>query len=101
MRRFVTAFVCLSFLAMAQNVVLIEPRPMDPALEMSATSQTRDNPFVPSAALLRQDDAPEPAAMMLLVVGLSGLTAVGGRNHDRKTRCPLSLPRLSRGSPCP
>jgi len=85
MHRFLIAFVCLSTLAMAQNVVVATPLSADSALAISATSETNRHRLAPTAALLG-DELPEPTTMMLLIAGLSGLTAVGGRDHDRKKR---------------
>jgi len=84
MRQFLIAFICLSTLAMAQNVVVATPL-SDPVPVASAASEASGNRFVPSAALL-DGGVPEPATMLLLVAGLSGLSAVGGRNHGRKKR---------------
>ena len=85
MRQFLIAFVCLSTIAMAQTVVVATPLSADPVPAMSATSEASSSAFVPSAAPLG-GNVPEPATMMLLVLGLSGLTAVSGRNHARKKR---------------
>lgn len=84
MRQFLIAFICLSTLAMAQNVVVATPL-SDPVPAASAASEASGNRFVPSAALLG-GSVPEPATMLLLVAGLSGLSAVGGRNRARKKR---------------
>ncbi len=83
MRQFLIAFVCLSTIAMAQTVVVATPLSADPVHVMSAASEASGDALVSSAALVG-GGVPEPAAMMLLVLGLSGLTAVGGRNHTRK-----------------
>lgn len=85
MRQFLIAFVCLSTLAMAQNVVVATPLAVESTLEISASSEGRDHSLVPTAARL-EDERPNPTTMMLLVAGLSGLTAAGGRKHDRKKR---------------
>jgi len=88
MRQFLIAFVCLSTIAMAQNVVVATPGlpvSADPMLVMSATPDAPVSRFMPSAAL-SGGNVPEPATMMLLVAGLSGLTAIGGRNHDRRKK---------------
>jgi hypothetical protein len=83
MRQFLIAFVCLSTIAMAQTVVVAMPLSADPVPAMSANSEASSSAFVPSATPLG-GKVQEPATMMLLVLGLSGLTAVSGRNHARK-----------------
>ena len=85
MRQFLIAFVCLSTIAMAQTVVVATPLSADPVPAMSANSEASSSAFVPSATPLG-GKVQEPATMMLLVLGLSGLTAVSGRNHARKKR---------------
>ena len=85
MRQFLIAFVCLSTIAMAQTVVVATPLSADPVPAMSANSEANSSAFVPSAAPLG-GKVQEPATMMLLVLGLSGLTAVSGSNHAGKKR---------------
>ncbi len=86
MHRFLIAFVCLSALAMVQNVVVVTPLAVDSPLEIGAASEHSGHHLMPTADILEEDNRPEPATVMLLVAGLSGLTAVGGRKHDREKR---------------
>ena len=98
MRRFLTAFFCLSTLAMAQNVIAASPASTSPQtdglaiIECPVTTTTGVAPdtglpdaedLVLIAAVPERRGAPEPGTMVLLVAGLSGLTAVGARGNDR------------------
>jgi len=85
MRRFLTAFICLSTLAMAQNVIAAAPSFAEQGLEVvdcplglspigAETVGPADRPA---------SELPEPGTMMLLVAGFSGLTAVGARDQER------------------
>lgn len=89
MRPFLIALFSLLVVAMTQSVVVVTPIVADvvavPALEMRAAPRVRDNRFVPSASDLDRD-VPTPATAVLLLAGLSGLTAMSGRKHDRKNR---------------
>lgn len=77
MRRFLIAFFCLSTIAMAQNVVVATPLNVDSAPALGAISE-------PVGVL--GGEIPEPATMMFLIAGVSGLAAVGGRNPDGRKR---------------
>lgn len=104
MRAFLTAFICLSTLAMAQNVVVATPVVSDgieahdsagtlpplagtPGSELTISAGPEEAPrsFVGSSAS-RGPSASRATTMLLFVFGLSGLCAVGGRRHDRKQR---------------
>lgn len=67
MHRFLTAFLCLSTLAMTQNVVAGTPNPAG---------------LLQTAAMVGDPvggEVPSPSTMLLLVTGLAGLSAVGSR----------------------
>lgn len=89
MRRFLTAFICLSTLAMAQNVIAAAPSSPSDGLEAVECPLPTTAPGVGLDAVLIASpvapdrDLPEPGTMMLLVAGLSGLTAVGARGEGR------------------
>ena len=94
MRAFLTAFICLSVLVMAQNVIAIAPSsPLvgadSKSVEASADSQPvgADVRLTASSATSGRD-IPDPGTMILLVAGLSGLTAVGARSEGRRTESP-------------
>lgn len=87
MRRFLIAFICLSTLAMAQNVVVATPAQSQTNSSMIAVTTDQDAAFAPSESLRGRELSPT-STMMLFVVGLSGLSAVGGRNRDRTSRLP-------------
>lgn len=83
MHRFLTAFLCLSTLAMTQNVVAGTPSTF-------ATVETRvivaggESASLSGRAGVRDSvggEVPSPATTMLLVTGLAGLSAVGGRRR--------------------
>lgn len=82
MHRFLTAFLCLSTLAMTQNVVAGTPSTF-------ATVETRVIAAGGESAGLSGrgvrdtvgGEVPTPATTMLLVTGLAGLSAVGGRRR--------------------
>lgn len=104
MHRFLTAFLVLSTLAMTQNVVAGTP-----------TAMTRgETSSIPTAALAATREAvparmpatvggevPAPSTMLLLVTGLAGLSAVGGRGRAGATAVGLraghSRERAERG----
>lgn len=86
MHRFLTAFLCLSTLAMTQNVVAGTPSPI-------ATLETRviaagGNPTgLEGQGVSRGTlggEVPSSCTMMLLVTGLAGLSAVGSRGRVAK-----------------
>lgn len=87
MRQFWIALVCLSTLAMALNVVSAAPlssaaeRPIGPPSDVGAKG-------FDSETTLPGRELPTPSTTMLLVLGLSGLTAVGGRGHSRDRKRP-------------
>jgi hypothetical protein len=78
MSRFLISLVCLSTLAMAQNRIVVASDAPGPNPESAGT-------LIATASMIRED-APRPAAVMLLVVGLSGLTAAGSRGSRREDR---------------
>ncbi len=82
MRAFLIAFVCLSTLAMVQNVVVATPLVSAAELTISAIPEDSGPRLLPATSS-HHSDAPRATTMMLLVVGLSGLCAVGGRHHDQ------------------
>jgi hypothetical protein len=89
MHRFLTAFLCLSTLAMTQNVVAGTPSSFA-TVEMRAIAVGGESAGIPGRVVARDavgGEVPSPATMMLLVIGLAGLSAVGGR------------PRVSERSP--
>ncbi|HEB91217.1 MAG TPA: hypothetical protein ENI85_16705 [Deltaproteobacteria bacterium] len=80
LRRFATILLCLSALAMGQNVLVATPAssaPARPGIEQTGPDPTAAATCDGAAAVSR--DVPAPASLMLLVVGLSGLAAVSGR----------------------
>ncbi|MEZ4333414.1 MAG: hypothetical protein R3F35_16745 [Myxococcota bacterium] len=83
MHRFLTVFLCLSTLAMAQNVVAGTPRPVLDGDRGQAIAQTPGERVLSSGVELSQavagGQAPSPGTMMLFVTGLAGLSAVGRR----------------------
>jgi hypothetical protein len=88
MRQFWIALVCLSTLAMAQNMVVVAPLSTDEDRAACPPAEITTSQFSPASAF-PGGEVPTPATMLLLVVGLSGLTAVGGRNRDLKNH-PLA-----------
>jgi hypothetical protein len=83
MRAFLIAFVCLSTLAMAQNVVVATPLPRG---DGGVSGAVRVDPATTEVVAVAPREAPDPAAMGLLVVGLSGLCAVGNRRSAPRRR---------------
>ena len=76
MRRFLIAFVCLSTIALLQNVVVATPAHSDETPAAAADrAQTR--------LLAAPPQRPDAPTLMLLVAGLSGLAAVGGRSEEQ------------------
>jgi len=89
MHRFLVAFVCLSTLAMTQNVVAGTPNPFDrrdaraigagPAFERRAVLGADERAAVGG-------EVPSAATLLLLVTGLAGLSAVGSRGRPARKR---------------
>lgn len=82
MHRFLTAFLCLSTLAMTQNVVAGTPSPLpmrggEMALQGVEGAGPAAGPELSRAAV--GGEVPSPGTMLLLVTGLAGLSAVGNR----------------------
>jgi len=90
MRRFLTAFVCLSILALAQNVIAAAPSSASAEFGVAGSSVLATSTAVGTdEGLVLSPAAPDrnlpaPGTMMLLVAGLSGLAAVGARANDRE-----------------
>jgi len=83
MHRFLTTFLCLSTLAMTQNVVAGTPS-VFPTLETRAIAAGGESAGLLEQAVGRESvggEVPSPATMMLFVTGLAGLSAVGGRQR--------------------
>jgi hypothetical protein len=78
MRRFLTALIGLSILVMAQNVVAIMPTPSsaDLQIEIAADASSAENAQPGAATIV---GIPEPMSLVLLLTGISGLTAAGSR----------------------
>ncbi|MFO0689210.1 MAG: hypothetical protein U0900_10895 [Myxococcota bacterium] len=82
MHRFLTAFLCLSTLAMTQNVVAGTPSPLqavgvEAIAEATAVTSRATAPDLSRASV--GGEVPSPGTMLLLVTGLAGLSAVGSR----------------------
>ncbi len=82
MHRFLTAFVCLSTLALTQNVVAGTPTAYA-SLQAPAIVDARGSEAglvlagpLPARAVVG-GEVPSPVTMLLLVTGLAGLAAVG------------------------
>jgi hypothetical protein len=87
MRAFLIAFICLSTLAMAQNVVVATPLPRgDEGGSDSTRVDAATSDHSGAVATIAPREAPDPATMGLLVVGLSGLCAVGNRRSAPRRR---------------
>ncbi len=84
MRRFLVALSVLSILVMAQNVVAGTPVTLSPELLTETVGEVAALGFT-AASTPVGGATPEPFSLMLLVVGLSGLAAVGDR-ADRRRR---------------
>ena len=90
MHRFLTAFLCLSTLAMTQNVVAGTPSafaPLEPgwvAIAGEAAHGVGDS----RAREAVGGEVPSPGTMLLLVTGLAGLSAVGSR-RTQPARQPI------------
>jgi len=86
MHRFLTAFLCLSTLAMTQNVVAGTSSRLDAldarAIARSAAAGAAGGEGVVPGRI--GGEVPTPATTMLLVTGLAGLSAVGGRRRAAK-----------------
>ena len=87
MHRFLTAFLCLSTLAMTQNVVAGTPSPAE-SVEARVVASGVDAAGLSTVQLLPGDpvggEVPAPSTMLLLVTGLAGLSAVGSRGRSSK-----------------
>ena len=87
MHRFLTAFLCLSTLAMTQNVVAGTPSPVE-SVEARVVASGVDAGGLSTVQLLPGDpvggEVPAPSTMLLLVTGLAGLSAVGSRGRSSK-----------------
>ena len=83
MHRFLTAFLCLSTLAMTQNVVagtpspLVEPVGAEIVAQGAAAAGLTVGSDLSRAAV--GGEVPSPGTMLLLVTGLAGLSAVGSQ----------------------
>ena len=87
MHRFLTAFLCLSTLAMTQNVVAGTPTPF-PALETRVRAAGMSHSGLEVQASSQAPvggEIPSAGTMMLFVTGLAGLSAVGGRGRAGKS----------------
>lgn len=76
MRRFLAALTVLSIVVMAQSVVAITPAP-SAQIEGLETMTSSDAAHAAHTAAV--GGAPQPMAVFLLLTGLSGLAAAGGR----------------------
>lgn len=87
MHRFLTAFLCLSTLAMTQNVVAGTPSPIE-SVETLAGSGAVDAAALSTVRAISGgpvgSEVPTPSTMLLLVTGLAGLSAVGSRGRSPK-----------------
>ncbi len=83
MRQFWIALVCLSALTLALKVERAEPLSAGPENGICPPSVVASNEFA-LAVVVPDNAGPTPSMLLLLVVGLSGLTAVGGRSRDRE-----------------
>ena len=81
LRRFLTAFVCLSTLAFAQNVVAGTSMPDSKTVVMQAEKEYEAS-LEARIAVKVGGAVPTPSTMMLLVCGLAGLTAAGSRQSE-------------------
>ena len=82
MRRFLTAFILLSTIAMAQNVIVAAPSHssgIEASVDAANTTAIGESADKATVASLSSRSVPEPSTMMLLVAGLSGLAAVATR----------------------
>ena len=86
MHRFLTAFLCLSTLAMTQNVVAGTRSPLA-TLETQVIAAGGYPTGLEGEAVSRGTvggEVPSPGSMMLLVTGLAGLATVGSRGRVAK-----------------
>ena len=81
MRRFIAVFICLSALVLAQNVVAGTPvEALDRSemlLAVAGQAESRVAGLEDAEAV--GGEIPDPGTLMLLLTGLAGLAAVGGR----------------------
>ena len=81
LRRFITAFVCLSTLAFAQNVVAGTSMPESGRAATQAEMEHQSK--IHTGNVIRVGgESPNPSSMMLFVCGLAGLTAAGSRRSE-------------------
>lgn len=83
LRRFLTALVCLSTLAFAQNVVAGTSTSDSGSAGTQVELEYRSTFQAASAGRIGRE-APNPSTMMLFVCGLAGLTAAGGRRPENE-----------------
>ena len=85
MHRFLTAFLCLSTLAMTQNVVAGTPNPVAPSAARAIVQGVEGAGVGSAQASIGGGtvggEIPSPGTMLLLVTGLAGLSAVGSRGR--------------------
>jgi hypothetical protein len=89
LRRFLTALVCLSTLAFAQNVVAGTSTSASGSagtlVDAGTLVEMEHRSTLQSASAGRIGrEAPNPSTMMLFVCGLAGLTAAGGRRPENE-----------------
>lgn len=94
MHRFLTTFLCLSTLAMAQNVLAGTPRPPFQVDPQQTTVQSAGERVMASGLALSQaaigGEVPSTGTVMLFVTGLAGLSAVGrSRPSSRVPASPV------------
>lgn len=82
MRGFVTAFIVLSIVVMAQSVIAVTPGgPSSTGLQLEVFDQTLGQTAGASASLAVDQaaigGAPNPIAIWMLLTGISGLAAAG------------------------
>jgi hypothetical protein len=88
MHRFLVAFLCLSTLAMAQNVVAGTPSALREG-QAGMTVEAVQAGLASGVDLTRSTaggEVPSPGTLLLLVTGLAGLSAVGGDRRASAVR---------------